>query len=52
MIPLNIFLEQCSQERRLKASLINGSAILQLAQATIFPRDMMTEFWMNPTKKE
>jgi len=43
MIPLNIFLEQCSQEEGIKASIDYGSAILQLAQANIFPGDMMTK---------
>lgn len=43
MIPLNIFLEQCSQKEGIKASIDYGSAILQLAQANIFPGDMMTK---------
>ncbi|MFT7426847.1 MAG: isocitrate dehydrogenase kinase/phosphatase, partial [Algoriphagus sp.] len=43
LIPLNIFLEQCSQEEGIKASIDYGSAILQLAKANIFPGDMMTK---------
>jgi isocitrate dehydrogenase kinase/phosphatase len=43
MVPLNIFLEQCSQEEGLKAAVDYGRAILQLAQANIFPGDMMTK---------
>jgi isocitrate dehydrogenase kinase/phosphatase len=43
LIPLNIFLEQCSQDEGIKASIDYGSAILQLAQANIFPGDMMTK---------
>ena len=43
MIPLNIFLESCSKEEGKKASEDYGRAILQLAQANIFPGDMMTK---------
>lgn len=43
LVPLNIFLEKCSQEDGIKAANDYGSAILQLAQANIFPGDMMTK---------
>jgi len=43
LIPLNIFLENCSQEDGIKAAIDYGLAILQLAQANIFPGDMMTK---------
>jgi isocitrate dehydrogenase kinase/phosphatase len=43
MIPLNIYLETCSTEHGLSASEDYGRAILQLAQANIFPGDMMTK---------
>lgn len=43
MIPLNIFLESCSTEDGIKAVEDYGRAILQLAQANIFPGDMMTK---------
>lgn len=43
MIPLNIFLETCSTEEGLRAVEDYGRAILQLAQADIFPGDMMTK---------
>jgi isocitrate dehydrogenase kinase/phosphatase len=43
MIPLNIFLETCSTEEGIQAVEDYGRAILQLAQANIFPGDMMTK---------
>lgn len=43
MVPLNIFLETCSTEEGLRAVEDYGRAILQLAQADIFPGDMMTK---------
>jgi len=43
MVPLNIFLENCSTEDGLRAVEDYGRAILQLAQANIFPGDMMTK---------
>lgn len=43
MVPLNIFLETCSKEEGLRAVEDYGRAILQLAQANIFPGDMMTK---------
>jgi isocitrate dehydrogenase kinase/phosphatase len=43
MIPLNIFLESCSTEEGKRAAEDYGRAILQLAQANIFPGDMMTK---------
>jgi isocitrate dehydrogenase kinase/phosphatase len=43
MEPLNLFLEHCSKEEGVKASIDYGRAILQLAQANIFPGDMMTK---------
>lgn len=43
MIPLNIYLESCSTEEGKKVVEDYGRAILQLAQADIFPGDMMTK---------
>lgn len=43
MIPLNIFLETCTVEEGKRAVEDYGRAILQLAQANIFPGDMMTK---------
>ncbi len=43
MIPLNIFLESCTREEGMRAVEDYGRAILQLAQANIFPGDMMTK---------
>ncbi|MCE7053804.1 bifunctional isocitrate dehydrogenase kinase/phosphatase [Algoriphagus sp. AGSA1] len=43
MEPLNIFLEHCSTEEGMRATEDYGRAILQLAQANIFPGDMMTK---------
>jgi isocitrate dehydrogenase kinase/phosphatase len=43
MIPLNIYLEKCTTEHGLQISEEYGRAILQLAQANIFPGDMMTK---------
>jgi isocitrate dehydrogenase kinase/phosphatase len=43
MIPLNIFLENCALEEGKRAVEDYGRAILQLAQANIFPGDMMTK---------
>lgn len=43
MIPLNIFLETCGTEEGKKAVEDYGRAILHLAQANIFPGDMMTK---------
>lgn len=43
MIPLNIYLEQCSYEEAKVAVEEYGYSILQLAQANIFPGDMMTK---------
>ncbi|MFN3997264.1 bifunctional isocitrate dehydrogenase kinase/phosphatase [Algoriphagus sp.] len=43
MIPLNIFLESCTVEEGMRAVEDYGRAILQLAQANIFPGDMMTK---------
>lgn len=43
MIPLNIFLETCTLEEGKRAVEDYGRAILQLAQANIFPGDMMTK---------
>ncbi|MEP0711662.1 bifunctional isocitrate dehydrogenase kinase/phosphatase [Algoriphagus sp.] len=43
MEPLNIFLGHCSTEDGIKAVEDYGRAILQLAQANIFPGDMMTK---------
>lgn len=41
--PLNIFLENCSLEEARVAVEEYGNSILQLAQANIFPGDMMTK---------
>lgn len=43
MIPLNIYLESCTTEEARQAVEEYGNAILQLAQANIFPGDMMTK---------
>jgi isocitrate dehydrogenase kinase/phosphatase len=43
MIPLNIFLDSCTFEEGKRAVEDYGRAILQLAQANIFPGDMMTK---------
>jgi len=43
MIPLNLFLENCTIEEGKRAVEDYGRAILQLAQANIFPGDMMTK---------
>jgi isocitrate dehydrogenase kinase/phosphatase len=43
MIPLNIYLEECSLEDAKSAVEEYGDAILQLAKANIFPGDMMTK---------
>lgn len=43
MIPLNLYLEDCSTEDGIKAVEDYGRAILQLAKANIFPGDMMTK---------
>jgi isocitrate dehydrogenase kinase/phosphatase len=43
MIPLNIYLEDCSTEDGKRVAEGYGRAILQLAQANIFPGDMMTK---------
>ncbi len=43
MEPLNLFLEHCSTEEGEKVVEDYGRAILQLAQANIFPGDMMTK---------
>ena len=43
MIPLNIFLEDCSEAEGKQVAEDYGRAILQLAQANIFPGDMMTK---------
>ncbi|KAI9549504.1 putative isocitrate dehydrogese kise/phosphatase-like [Daphnia sinensis] len=43
MIPLNIYLETCSTEEGKIIVEDYGRAILQLAQANIFPGDMMTK---------
>ncbi|TDQ18755.1 isocitrate dehydrogenase kinase/phosphatase [Algoriphagus boseongensis] len=43
MIPLNIYLESCSTAEGKKVVEDYGRAILQLAQADIFPGDMMTK---------
>lgn len=43
MEPLNLFLEHCSTEEGVRAAEDYGRAILQLAQANIFPGDMMTK---------
>lgn len=41
--PLNLFLEKCSLEDALHVVEEYGNSILQLAQANIFPGDMMTK---------
>ncbi|TFV97481.1 bifunctional isocitrate dehydrogenase kinase/phosphatase [Algoriphagus kandeliae] len=43
MRPLNLYLEGCSKEKGWDAVEDYGRAILQLAQANIFPGDMMTK---------
>jgi isocitrate dehydrogenase kinase/phosphatase len=43
MVPLNLFLESCSEEEGRRAAEDYGRAIFQLAQANIFPGDMMTK---------
>ena len=43
MEPLNLFLEHCSTEEGMRATEDYGRSILQLAQANIFPGDMMTK---------
>lgn len=43
MIPLNIYLENCSLEDAKLAVEEYGEAIIQLAKANIFPGDMMTK---------
>lgn len=43
MTPLNIYLENCSTEEGNQVAEDYGRAILQLAQANIFPGDMMTK---------
>jgi isocitrate dehydrogenase kinase/phosphatase len=43
MIPLNIFLETCTEEEGKRAVEDYGRAIFQLAQANVFPGDMMTK---------
>ncbi|WP_194974320.1 bifunctional isocitrate dehydrogenase kinase/phosphatase [Aquiflexum lacus] len=43
MIPLNIYLETCTHEEAKVAVEEYGNSILQLAQANIFPGDMMTK---------
>lgn len=43
LIPLNIFLENCTTEEGKRAVEDYGRAILQLAQANIFPGDMLTK---------
>lgn len=43
MIPLNLYLENCTTEEGKRAVEDYGRAILQLAQANIFPGDMMTK---------
>ena len=43
MTPLNLYLESCSTEEARHAVEEYGNAILQLAQANIFPGDMMTK---------
>ncbi|WP_111671139.1 bifunctional isocitrate dehydrogenase kinase/phosphatase [Algoriphagus litoralis] len=43
MIPLNLFLDTCTTEEGRRAVEDYGRAILQLAQANIFPGDMMTK---------
>lgn len=43
MIPLNIYLDECSHEDAKQAVEDYGNCIIQLAQANIFPGDMMTK---------
>jgi isocitrate dehydrogenase kinase/phosphatase len=43
MVPLNLYLETCSLEEAKNAVEDYGDAIIQLAQANIFPGDMMTK---------
>lgn len=43
MIPLNIYLDTCSHQEAKVAVEEYGTSILQLAQANIFPGDMMTK---------
>ena len=43
LIPLNIYLENCSKEEGINVAKDYGRSILQLAQANIFPGDMMTK---------
>ncbi|HLW19350.1 MAG TPA: bifunctional isocitrate dehydrogenase kinase/phosphatase [Cyclobacteriaceae bacterium] len=43
MTPLNIYLETCTTEEARHAVEEYGNAIIQLAQANIFPGDMMTK---------
>ncbi|MFC4872375.1 bifunctional isocitrate dehydrogenase kinase/phosphatase [Negadavirga shengliensis] len=43
LMPLNIFLENCSFQDAQQAVEEYGNSILQLAQANIFPGDMMTK---------
>lgn len=43
MIPLNLYLDNCSLEEAKEAVEEYGNAIIQLAQANIFPGDMMTK---------
>ncbi len=43
MTPLNIYLETCTHEEAKAAVEEYGNSILQLAQANIFPGDMMTK---------
>jgi isocitrate dehydrogenase kinase/phosphatase len=43
LIPLNIYLENCSYEEAKVAVEEYGEAIIQLAKANIFPGDMMTK---------
>ena len=43
MTPLNIYLESCTTEEARQAVEEYGNAIIQLAQANIFPGDMMTK---------
>ncbi|MDN3203422.1 bifunctional isocitrate dehydrogenase kinase/phosphatase [Algoriphagus sediminis] len=43
MIPLNVFLEDCETEEGIPVIEDYGRAILQLAQANIFPGDMLTK---------
>ncbi len=43
MTPMNVYLESCTTEEARHAVEEYGNAILQLAQANIFPGDMMTK---------